>query len=62
MNIDQKLDTCGLACPLPLLKAKQALNRLDRGLVLEETSRSLPNKVAMSCWDRKNLTANIRTG
>ena len=35
MIIDQKLDTCGLACPLPLLKAKQALNRLDRGLVLE---------------------------
>ena len=35
MNFDQKLDTRGLACPLPLLKAKQALNRLDRGLVLE---------------------------
>ena len=35
MNIYKKLDTCGLACPLPLLKAKQALNRLDRGLVLE---------------------------
>jgi tRNA 2-thiouridine synthesizing protein A len=33
MNIDQKLDACGLTCPLPLLKAKQALNRLDPGSV-----------------------------
>ena len=35
MDIDRKLDACGLACPLPLLKAKQALNGLDSGLVLE---------------------------
>ena len=35
MDIEQKLDTCGLTCPLPLLKAKQALNRLGSGLVLE---------------------------
>lgn len=26
-----ELDTRGLACPLPLLKAKQALNRLQTG-------------------------------
>lgn len=26
-----ELDTRGLACPLPLLKAKQALNRLQSG-------------------------------
>jgi len=38
MDIDQKLDACGLTCPLPLLKAKQALNRLDAGLVLEVVS------------------------
>ena len=35
MDIDEKLDACGLTCPLPLLKAKQALNKLDSGLVLE---------------------------
>ena len=35
MDIDQKLDVCGLACPLPLLKARQTLNRMDSGLVLE---------------------------
>ncbi|HSG02088.1 MAG TPA: sulfurtransferase TusA family protein [Marinobacterium sp.] len=34
-QIDERLDACGLACPLPLLKAKQALNRLEPGQVLE---------------------------
>nr|WP_298250249.1 sulfurtransferase TusA family protein [uncultured Halomonas sp.] len=32
---DQVLDVCGLPCPLPLLKAKQALSRLEAGQVLE---------------------------
>lgn len=26
-----ELDTCGLSCPLPLLKTKQALNRMASG-------------------------------
>lgn len=34
MAVDDRLDVCGLSCPLPLLKAKQALNRLDSGQVL----------------------------
>ncbi|GAA3902464.1 sulfurtransferase TusA family protein [Halomonas cibimaris] len=32
---DAVLDACGLACPLPLLKAKQALHRLAGGQLLE---------------------------
>ena len=32
---DDVLDACGLPCPLPLLKAKQALSRLSPGQVLE---------------------------
>jgi len=35
MEVDQKLDACGMVCPLPLLKAKQVLNKLDSGLILE---------------------------
>lgn len=35
MDSDIRLDACGLSCPLPLLKAKQALNGMDPGLVLE---------------------------
>ncbi|MFC3284604.1 sulfurtransferase TusA family protein [Litchfieldella rifensis] len=32
---DDVLDARGLPCPLPLLKAKQALSRLDAGQLLE---------------------------
>jgi len=33
-NVDQELDLSGLSCPMPLLKTKQALNRLESGRVL----------------------------
>lgn len=32
-SADGALDACGLSCPLPLLKAKQGLNRLEAGQV-----------------------------
>lgn len=35
ITIDDHLDAKGLNCPLPLLKAKQSLNKLDAGDVLE---------------------------
>ena len=34
-EVDEKIDASGLTCPLPLLKAKQALNGMESGLVLE---------------------------
>ena len=33
--IDSSLDTCGLTCPIPILKAKKALTQLAPGAVLE---------------------------
>lgn len=35
MQTDDVLDACGLPCPLPLLKARQALARLEPGQLLE---------------------------
>lgn len=35
ITVDQELDLSGLTCPMPLLKAKQALNRLAAGQVLK---------------------------
>lgn len=32
--VARELDTCGLRCPLPLLKAKQALRDMTAGQVL----------------------------
>ena len=42
---DQVLDTKGLNCPLPILKAKKALKSLDGGQVLEVISTD-PGSVA----------------
>ncbi len=33
-DIDQKLDTSGLNCPLPILRAKKALATMEPGQVL----------------------------
>ena len=37
-EFDAELDASGLACPLPLLKAKLALNNLASGAVLKVTA------------------------
>ena len=38
MHIDKELDTRGLNCPLPILKAKKALATLQTGEVLKVVS------------------------
>jgi tRNA 2-thiouridine synthesizing protein A len=35
MNIDKEIDTRGLNCPLPILKAKKALAELGSGQMLK---------------------------
>jgi len=35
IEVDVLLDACGLNCPLPLLKAKQSLNKLSSGQILK---------------------------
>lgn len=38
MHIDQELDTRGLNCPLPILKAKKALSGMQSGQLLKVVS------------------------
>jgi tRNA 2-thiouridine synthesizing protein A len=38
MQIDKELDTRGLNCPLPILKAKKALTEMQSGQLLRVTS------------------------
>jgi tRNA 2-thiouridine synthesizing protein A len=35
MNIDKEIDTRGLNCPLPILKAKKALTGMESGQLLK---------------------------
>ena len=41
MNIDKEIDTRGLNCPLPILKAKKALATLQTGEVLKVVSTDI---------------------
>ena len=38
MNVNQELDTRGLNCPLPILKAKKALTGMQSGELLKVVS------------------------
>jgi tRNA 2-thiouridine synthesizing protein A len=38
MNIDKEIDTRGLNCPLPILKAKKALTDMESGQLLKVVS------------------------
>ena len=38
MNLDKELDTRGLNCPLPILKAKKALAEMTTGQLLKVVS------------------------
>jgi tRNA 2-thiouridine synthesizing protein A len=38
MNIDKEIDTRGLNCPLPILKAKKALSDMTSGQLLKVVS------------------------
>jgi TusA-related sulfurtransferase len=38
MNYDKEIDTRGLNCPLPILKAKKALTDMQSGQLLKVTS------------------------
>ena len=38
MSFDKEVDTCGLNCPLPILKAKKALTDMASGQLLQVRS------------------------
>jgi len=64
LAFDIELDTCGLNCPLPILKAKKSLTAMQSGQVLKVMStdpgahailKPLPSKRAMSCCCNKPM-------
>lgn len=57
MDFDAELDTRGLSCPLPILRAKNMLSGMDSGQVLKiiATDRGSPNDFAEFCSKTGNL-------
>ncbi len=54
--IDRELDTKGLLCPLPVVKAKLAIEEMDSGQVLriEATDKAAPGDFVAWCKETGN--------
>ncbi|MFJ6414328.1 sulfurtransferase TusA family protein [Terribacillus saccharophilus] len=50
MNSDKVLNAKGLACPMPIVKTKKAINELNAGDVLEVHATDKGAKADLSAW------------
>ncbi|MDQ0227779.1 sulfurtransferase TusA family protein [Metabacillus niabensis] len=50
MKIDKVLDAKGLACPMPIVKTKKAMNELETGQVLEVHTTDKGAKNDLTAW------------
>ena len=65
MNFDRELDARGLNCPLPILRAKKALNDMQSGQVLKIVSTdpgSVKDFQAFSKQTGNNLLSQSESG
>ena len=53
LQIDQRLDCKGLACPLPVIKTKQAIDKMAVGQILEMVATDPGSIPDMQAWSRK---------
>ena len=52
-TFDQELDCSGLACPMPILKTKKAIDALQTGQVLKMTSTDPGSLPDVQAWASK---------
>jgi tRNA 2-thiouridine synthesizing protein A len=52
MNADKLLDAQGLACPMPIVKTKKAMNDMETGQVLEIHATDKGAKADLAAWSR----------
>jgi tRNA 2-thiouridine synthesizing protein A len=50
MNAEKVLDAKGLACPMPIVKTKKAINELNTGDVLEIHATDKGAKSDLTAW------------
>lgn len=53
INPDQTLDCSGMACPLPILKTKKALDGLHVGQILKMIATDPGSPSDMDAWSQK---------
>jgi TusA-related sulfurtransferase len=52
MNADKLLDAQGLACPMPIVKTKKAMNDMETGQVLEIHATDKGAKADLAAWSK----------
>jgi tRNA 2-thiouridine synthesizing protein A len=52
MNADKLLDAQGLACPMPIVKTKKAMNDMESGQVLEIHATDKGAKADLAAWSK----------
>ncbi|MCY9006488.1 sulfurtransferase TusA family protein [Peribacillus frigoritolerans] len=52
MNADKMLDAKGLACPMPIVKTRKAMNDLQTGQVLEIHVTDKGAKADLAAWSK----------
>ncbi|MBI3994701.1 MAG: sulfurtransferase TusA family protein [Nitrospirae bacterium] len=53
VKADQTLDCKGLLCPLPVIRTKQAIDKMTIGQVLEMLSTDPGSVADMAAWSRR---------
>ncbi len=53
VKVDQTLDCKGLVCPLPVIRTKQAIDKMEVGRTLEMISTDPGSIPDMQAWSRQ---------
>lgn len=62
MNFDKELDARGLACPLPIVKTRKALNELASGQVLRVMATDQGSVADMEAFAEQTGNALVEKG
>jgi tRNA 2-thiouridine synthesizing protein A len=54
MNSDKVLDAKGLACPMPIVKTKKAIEELENGQILEVHATDKGAKNDLTAWAKSS--------
>jgi TusA-related sulfurtransferase len=54
MKSDKVLDAKGLACPMPIVRAKKAITDLDTGQILEVHATDKGSKTDIAAWSKSS--------
>lgn len=52
INVDKILDAKGLACPMPIVRTRNAMNELESGQILEVHATDKGSKSDITAWTK----------